>query len=506
MRKSTHNTVWNPRGDNKDPHPPYGLLGEDRSKCQSPSLRLEKYVRLGDNSKKDEIDAVVKCHMTHAKPIPLLEPKGCVPFVAKLRSRLIVNQAGGILENAGLCLHPHFGAPYIPGSAVKGIARHAAWCKWKEVWCQWEEAKKSGGDEAKVTHYGTEAKKIAKQIAEVFGYPTGDKDGLDTFLVEHGDWKNKSASGSVAFLPAIPCSEKGVPDKGKLAVDIVNSHQKAYYGNSDPAAYASAMDEPNPQKFPAVGNETSFRFALVPVRDKSEFVGLAKQWLLDALETHGAGAKTAAGYGWFDVDHVRNEETDKQRKEQEKIASEKANDFRDRLKEFSTQDYLSADRRGRLEVLFAEISEAGIPDSKLVPEYSKAKSIYEMSKQVDANKPSPAVTSSPARKEANQAQGLPDVLEHYETPDAFVLAEIFPFSDSTCGEERRKSTIEKIVASVSGDAIHEGWNRVKSRDKDQIAAIKRTDGTPIARKEKRGIDASVGKMLEWAEQHQIELP
>lgn len=487
------------------------LLGEEFEKCQSPSLRLEKFVRLGkdDNDKpvkEDEIDAVVSCHRNHARPIPAFEPKGAVPFVAKLRSRLIVNQAGGILENAGLCLHPHFGAPYIPGSAVKGIARHAAWCKWKEVWCQWEEAKKSGGDEAKVTHYGTEAKKIAKQIAEVFGYPTGDKDGLDTFLVEYGDWKNKSASGSVAFLPAIPCSEKGVPDKGKLAVDIVNSHQKAYYGNSSPAAHASATDGPNPQKFPAVGNETSFRFALVPVRDKSEFVGLAKQWLLDALETHGAGAKTAAGYGWFDVDHVRGEEADKKRKEQEQIVSEKAKDFRDQLKEFSSEDYLPADRRSRLEVLFAEIRKAGIPESKLVPEYSKAKSIYEISSQVDSNKPSPAVVPSSARKEANHAQALPDVLEHYETPDAFVLAEIFPFADSTCGEERRKATIEKIVAAAAGDAIHEGWIRVKSRDRVQIAAIKRPDGNLIARKEKRSIDASVGKILEWAKQHQIELP
>lgn len=300
MRRSTLNTVWNPRGDNEAPHPPYGLLGEDRSKCQSPSLRLEKYVCLGDNSKKDEIDAVVKCHSDHAAPIPTFEPKGAVPFVAKLRSRLIVNQAGGILENAGLCLHPHFGAPYIPGSAVKGIARHAAWCEWKEAWCQWEEAKKQADDEAKVAQYETEVKKIANQIADVFGYPTGDKDGLDTFLAEHG-WKEKSQSGSIAFLPAIPVPQTkkkdGTWDMDILVTDLVNCHHPRYYGGF--LREATDDESPNPQFFPAVKEETEFTFCLAPVRHGGD-LKQAKDWLVAAITVYGAGAKTSAGYGWFD--------------------------------------------------------------------------------------------------------------------------------------------------------------------------------------------------------------
>ena len=38
---------------------------------------------------------------------------------AQLQARLMVNMAGGVMENAGLCLD-RFGLPYIPGSAVKG--------------------------------------------------------------------------------------------------------------------------------------------------------------------------------------------------------------------------------------------------------------------------------------------------------------------------------------------------------------------------------------------------
>ena len=49
-----------------------------------------------------------------------------VSIVAKLEGRMAINLAEGLIENAGICLDRLFGLPYIPGSAVKGIARHAA--------------------------------------------------------------------------------------------------------------------------------------------------------------------------------------------------------------------------------------------------------------------------------------------------------------------------------------------------------------------------------------------
>ncbi|MBO4286591.1 MAG: type III-B CRISPR module RAMP protein Cmr6 [Kiritimatiellae bacterium] len=213
------------------------LGGEKFPNCESPSLRLEKFVRLGDNTKREEIEAVVSCQKKYGMEIPRFLPKGAVSFIAKLESRLIVNQAGGILENAGLCLHPHFGAPYIPGSAVKGIARHAAWCEWKE---EEDETKK---------------KDIAIRIAETFGYPTGDTE-LDAYLAtpELG-WKDKRASGSVVFLSAIP------DGKGQLVTDIVNCHHPDYYAGKK----SRAMDDesPNPQFFPTVESDSRFLFTLV---------------------------------------------------------------------------------------------------------------------------------------------------------------------------------------------------------------------------------------------------
>ncbi|MDA1277404.1 MAG: RAMP superfamily CRISPR-associated protein [Verrucomicrobia bacterium] len=55
----------------------------------------------------------------------------------------MVNMAGGVMENAGLCLD-RFGMPYIPGSAVKGCARRAALAALHE-WC--ETGQKQGATE-----------------------------------------------------------------------------------------------------------------------------------------------------------------------------------------------------------------------------------------------------------------------------------------------------------------------------------------------------------------------
>lgn len=484
----------------------FGLLRDERNnrfaRCESPSLRLEKFVHIGDNSKKDEIEAVVDCHKTHAKPIPLLEPRGAVPFVAKPRNRLIVNQAGGILENAGICLHTHFGAPYIPGSAVKGIARHAAWCAWNEE-----------KDEE-------EKKKIALRIAQVFGYPTGDsrpkkneevtRDGpdayLDDYLAARG-WKDKSSSGVVAFLPAVPCTEKAVSDKGKLDVDIVNVHQRAYYGSRSREASPSSKDQPNPQFFPTVKNGVCFRFTIAPVRRGGEsLLSSAKDWLWKALEENGAGAKTAAGYGWFDLSDAREEERKRAEKERIERLSSQIPEYRSKLQPFASADYLSADQREQLTVLFSEINAENVPVSKLDPEYAKAKSIFDTSVQVDAMRKSFQGSSARPQPVPPTERGLPPIPDRYESADAFVLTEILPFADPACSEQRRKETVGKIVAAIEADCVRTGWSLVKDRDRERIAVIRRADGSPIARKEKRGIEVSVGKIREWAKQHNVELP
>ena len=506
MRYSTLNIVWNPLGSNPDPNNRYGLLGKDCSKCQSPSLRLEKYVRLGKDDKgktvkKDEIEAVVNSHKEHAKPIPVFEPKGAVPLVAKLRSRLIVNQAGGIRENAGLCLHPHFGAPYIPGSAVKGIARHAAWCQWKEA--------KDAGNE-------TEVNKIAQAIAKVFGFPTGDKDGLDTYLAEHG-WKDKTQSGSIIFLPAVPW-KNGAAFKGKLCVDIVNCHQKLYYGNKEKGAVPSATDQPNPQFFPCVDSDVSFRFVLVPTRiANQELVSSAQDWLIEGLEANGAGAKTAAGYGWFDFTEFRmtkeREEREERRQKQE-AAKRRANEVRPSLQQFNVE-YLDFDKRVKAETLLAEIQ--SVPDMAryLTQDVAQVRSKIIKSKELDVRKEQEVrekqeqemrrLEEEAARREKERA-AIPPCKEAFEDALDFLVSEFRWFAKRDYAEDRRMQLLELLISRDCPQTVRDGWNMVKSGDNQQIRQITDARGNPFPREVWRGIAASVRTIREFAAAHAKELP
>lgn len=276
------------------------LLGGARvPQCESPSLRLEKFARIGGNTKKQEIDAVVACHAKHAQRIPAwpVLPPGSITFTASLEARLIINQAGGALENAGLCLHRHFGDPIIPGSAVKGIARHAAWREWH---AETDESRKSS---------------LAERIVRVFGYPSGDRQ-LDEHTLKAFELAAKAEAamrraadnpqldqaGLVSFLQAVPEAQV------RLATDIVNCHHSRYYADTSGSATATDNEGANPQFFLAVDAKTEFRFTLIPSgrarQGGQDALEDARRWLVAAITVYGAGAKTAAGYGWFLYDEA----------------------------------------------------------------------------------------------------------------------------------------------------------------------------------------------------------
>lgn len=174
---------------------------------------------------------------------------------AKLMGRLAINLADGIIENAGICLDRLSGQPRIPGSAVKGAARHAAWTEWKE----------SGEGEA-----------TRRILERVFGPDAGS-----------------AGKGAVCFLPAIAENE------ARLVVDVATVHHRKYYSGKMDAAKDD--ENPVPNFFPAVeeGAEFAFPIVLNGLDDDPALLDAAARWLRIALEENGIGAKTAAGYGWF---------------------------------------------------------------------------------------------------------------------------------------------------------------------------------------------------------------
>lgn len=165
------------------------------------------------------------------------------------------------VEN-GLVWHPTLGVPYLPGSSVKGMVR--AWVGWKRLEGQATEA-------------------VSKCIKE--------EDIKRIF----GDLTDLYGAGSVLFFDALPT---GVV---RLEADVMTPHYAPYYqGHAD---IPGDWYNPVPIPFLTVGANQRFRFFLAPrfpeCPQDREDVRRAKEWLVEALDILGAGAKTALSYGRF---------------------------------------------------------------------------------------------------------------------------------------------------------------------------------------------------------------
>jgi CRISPR-associated protein Cmr6 len=392
-------------------------LGPDAVKCESRSLRFDRFAdpqaKEGERNKWFKGVAalkpsLVKCEASSnwlANSRLGLKP-GAVLF-AQLQSRLMVNMAGGVMENAGLCLD-RFGVSYIPGTAVKGCARRMAIQSLLEA----REAKEPTDKLAR----------LLANIALVFGWGEQDwqtrddivsklrpkRDDTDEIFAQRcqENWKAKRSdfayaigdalwrqvgpsarmllpntdhfAGAVSFLPAYP-HHLPVND---LELDIVTCHHPRYYGDPD---WPVALDTepPNPVVFLTVAAGIVFQFAVLPIRrawaglvgqvsdltvpgvsdsvdtpivpgnpgasNEPESAGpetpptgrpevcptaaglltRAREWLRQGLETFGLGAKTAAGYGWFDASEDFNqrflaEQKEKAEAEAERLKAEQA--------------------------------------------------------------------------------------------------------------------------------------------------------------------------------------
>jgi len=154
------------------------------------------------------------------------------------------------VEN-GFAWHHTLGTPFLPGSSVKGTLR-----AFLTTWANIPEA----------------------EITGIFG---------------SRDSRTQHSVGSVVFLDAIPVAPP------TLKADVMTPHYDPYYQNDEvPGDWHS----PIPIPFLTVAPGAKFLFAVLPRTtagaDKADCEKILN-WLSDALETSGAGAKTAIGYGRF---------------------------------------------------------------------------------------------------------------------------------------------------------------------------------------------------------------
>jgi len=298
------------------------VLGNDAGQCDSRSLLLERFC---DPDAEEEARHRVFTRAFGQTAFPKkattwpalwtssgFADRGLMVLHAQLQSRLMVNMAGGVMENAGLCLD-RYGMPYLPGSAVKGCARRMAIQSLLE--------RREAGDNGEAL-----GRRLA-DIAITFGWAEQDwsddqRDGRLTsdfaYAVGARQWPEVSdaarnclparshVAGTVSFLPAWPVDVSGAglslrpPTLGKLELDVLTCHHPEYYGGKRRVALDD--EDPIPVVFPAVAAGHVFTFILLPLRDADQARLLqARQWLAEGLSCFGLGAKTAAGYGWFDV-------------------------------------------------------------------------------------------------------------------------------------------------------------------------------------------------------------
>jgi CRISPR-associated protein Cmr6 len=171
---------------------------------------------------------------------------------AEVQGRLVVGLgAESILETA-ITLHRTYGVPYLPGSALKGLAaaaahRHLAHDDWR----------KAGP-----------GREIGPSHRVLFG--------------DLGD------AGWVTFHDAlwIPAG-----DRLPLDPDVMTVHHAPYYRGEEEKPPAD-WDSPNPVSF-----LTARGRYLLALTGPEPWVNAALAILTEALKSDGLGAKTAAGYG-----------------------------------------------------------------------------------------------------------------------------------------------------------------------------------------------------------------
>jgi CRISPR-associated protein Cmr6 len=191
----------------------------------------------------------------------------------KTASRLVVGLGDESVYETSIRLHRNYGVPYIPGSALKGVAKHWTILKIAEKLDasvgkiqEWLE----GNEEKDVSIYVGTTEITFDEIRKIFG--------------------TQEFEGNIVFFDAFPN-----PDEIALELDVMNPHYQPYYTTGEAPG---DWYQPTPIFFLTVPKGVKFEFAIMS-RDDEDLIKKAKSLLVEALKEFGVGAKTSLGYGRF---------------------------------------------------------------------------------------------------------------------------------------------------------------------------------------------------------------
>jgi CRISPR-associated protein Cmr6 len=176
---------------------------------------------------------------------------------ANVQVRLAVGLGDESVLETSIQLHHTYGLPFIPGSALKGVA--AAYAR-----------KRLSAQDWGIT---------TPAYRTVFGDP--------------------SEAGYVAFYDALYVPNSGFQGHA-LCPDVLTVHHKAYYeGKPQPPA-----DWDSPTPVPFLSATGRFLIAVGGQAEWAEWIDTAFRILVVALAELGVGAKTSSGYGRLKVDQT----------------------------------------------------------------------------------------------------------------------------------------------------------------------------------------------------------
>jgi CRISPR-associated protein Cmr6 len=240
--------------------------------------------------------------------------------------RLVTGLATNPALETGLTLHLLHGFPYLPGSAVRGLVRRAAESDLTAACEPWT-ARLAEGDlppDAEISAFLDRAETVRALFGSlIVERPDGGDDPGWTLPLELLRDLQKAlqirpdadplrqrldrllggfTGGLLTFFDAVPAPGQ----KDLLETDVLNPHYPNFYRASKRQVPSDDQD-PIPVYFLAVKAETTFvfPFRLGPLpegelnRARDPLTKQVSGWLETALKILGAGAKTAAGYGYF---------------------------------------------------------------------------------------------------------------------------------------------------------------------------------------------------------------
>jgi CRISPR-associated protein Cmr6 len=242
--------------------------------------------------------------------------------------RLVVGWATNPGLEIGLTLHHLLGFPYIPGSAVKGLAHRVALDEWAaQSWEilapeHWQE---SAPPAISALDAALELRRIFGSFADkeelvapatawlaLAGWRKSkimkerlraekDAEGAWHLLAERLDLalEGPPTGGMIQCLDAVPSRASISSGNPILGVDVLTPH----YKRDDQGVIQDLADtcEPNPLKFLCVEPDVTFELRIRDRRQPNGSPDLdrVRRWLDSGLRERGIGAKTTAGYGYF---------------------------------------------------------------------------------------------------------------------------------------------------------------------------------------------------------------